>query len=171
MSLWQKPDQDPSPNLNRTAPAVSPMSQASATPGPTESRTTGKPATIGQSVHINGEITGQEDLFIDGRVQGKIVVKGHNLTIGSNGRVDAEVQAKAVMISGEVTGNVTADDRVEISPSGSVRGDISAPRVALADGSSFKGSIDMGRKSEPVAATGVTSVHRDVPLAVGAAKR
>ena len=129
-----------------------------------------KPATIGQSVQINGELTGQEDLIIDGKIDGKIMLEDHHLTVGPNGRINAEVHAKSVQINGEVTGNITADDKVEISPSGSVQGDICAPRVALADGSSFKGSIDMGRKTSSSASASEASVNRDVPLSAGTGK-
>jgi cytoskeletal protein CcmA (bactofilin family) len=111
-----------------------------------------KLVNIGQSVHINGELTGNEDLTIDGTVNGKILVKDHGLTIGANGKIDAEVHAKTVVVVGQVTGNITADDKVEIAPSGSVQGDVRAPRVAIADGARFKGSIDMERKSAPSAA-------------------
>ncbi|MHC5024966.1 MAG: bactofilin family protein [Planctomycetota bacterium] len=163
MSLWQKPDSDQS---SRIPPSPAPPKPAAA---PIEPRSSGKPATIGQSVQINGELTGQEDLIIDGKIQGKISVKGHNLTIGSNGRIDAEVHAKSVIINGHVAGNITADDRVEISPTGSVQGDIAAPRVALADGSSFKGSIDMGRKEGSTTSNSGT-VNRDVPLTANAVK-
>jgi len=101
---------------------------------------------IGQSVQIKGELKGNEDLTIEGMVDGKILVKDHNLTIGANGRITAEVHAKTVVVVGEVTGNITADDKIEIAPSGSVQGDLRAPRVAIADGARFKGSIDMERK-------------------------
>ena len=124
-----------------------------------------KPATIGQSVQINGELTGQEDLIIDGKIDGKIVLKDHQLTIGANGHINAEVRA-----NGQVSGNIIADDKVEITPSGSVIGDITAPRVALADGSSFKGSIDMGRKEQSSSSQTPTNVHRDVPLAASTTK-
>jgi cytoskeletal protein CcmA (bactofilin family) len=102
---------------------------------------------IGQSVQIKGELKGNEDLTIDGMVDGKILVKDHSLTIGANGRITAEVHAKTVVVIGQVVGNITADDKVEIAPSGSVEGDLRAPRVALADGARFKGSIDMERKT------------------------
>ncbi len=111
---------------------------------------------IGQSVQIKGELTGNEDLTIEGMVDGKIVVKDHNLTIGPNGRITAEVHAKTVVVVGHVIGNITADDKVELAPTGSVQGDIRAPRVAIADGARFKGSIDMERKpaaAKPVAST------------------
>jgi cytoskeletal protein CcmA (bactofilin family) len=101
---------------------------------------------IGQSVEIKGTLTGSEDLTIEGMVDGKILVKDHSLTIGANGRITAEVHAKNVVVVGQVVGNITADDKVEVAPSGSVHGDVRAPRVAIADGAKFKGSIDMDRK-------------------------
>jgi cytoskeletal protein CcmA (bactofilin family) len=164
MSLWQKPEQAQNRSATTTPkPHVAPPT----THG--ESRMS-KPANIGQSVQINGELTGQEDLIIDGKIDGKIMLKDHQLTIGPNGHINAEVHAKSVQINGEVTGNITADDKVEISPSGSVQGDICAPRVALADGSSFKGSIDMGRKAAPSSSTTSENVNRDVPLSASADK-
>ena len=161
MSLWQKPENDrsaPSPSTSKSGPTVPPREHRS-----------GSPATIGQSVQIEGELTGQEDLIIDGKIEGKIVLDGHHLTVGPNGCIHAEVHAKSVQVNGEVSGNIVADDKVEISSSGSVHGDITAPRVALADGSSFKGSIDMGGKPKHLSASS-SSVNRDVPLAAGAVK-
>ena len=105
-----------------------------------------KLVNIGQSIQIKGELSGNEDLTVEGKVEGKIVLKDHNLTIGAKGRITAEIQAKTVMVVGEVVGNITADDKVEIAATGSMKGDIVAPRVALADGARFKGSIDMDRK-------------------------
>ncbi len=162
MSLWQKPEHD------RSAASESPSSRPPTVPH--REHRSDHPATIGQSVQIEGELTGQEDLVIDGKIDGKIVLDGHHLTVGPNGRIHAEVHAKSVQVNGEVSGNILADDKVEISPSGSVLGDITAPRVALADGSSFKGSIDMGGKHKPMSASS-SSVNRDVPIAAGAVKR
>jgi len=105
-----------------------------------------KLVNIGQSIQIKGELSGNEDLTVEGKVDGKIMLKDHHLTIGANGRISAEIQAKTVMVVGEVIGNITADDKVEIAATGSMKGDIVAPRVVLADGARFKGSIDMDRK-------------------------
>lgn len=101
---------------------------------------------IGKSVVIKGELNGSEDLTIEGQVEGKIELKDHVLTIGPNGRIKAQVQAKALIVLGEVHGNVVATDKVEIRDGGSVDGDIIAPRVAIADGAHFRGSVDMQRK-------------------------
>jgi cytoskeletal protein CcmA (bactofilin family) len=103
-------------------------------------------ASIGKSIVINGELSGSEDLTVEGQVEGKIELRDHVLTVGSNGRIKAQVSAKAIVIFGQVTGNLTASEKVDIKENGSVDGDIVAPRVAIADGSHFRGSIDMQRK-------------------------
>jgi cytoskeletal protein CcmA (bactofilin family) len=106
-------------------------------------------ASIGKSIVINGELSGSEDLTIEGRVDGKIELKDHVLTVGPNGRIKAQVSAKAVVVLGQVTGNLNATEKVDIKENGSVEGDIVAPRVAIADGSHFRGSIDMQKKDHP----------------------
>ncbi len=103
------------------------------------------PVNIGKSVVIKGELTGSEDLTIEGHVEGKIELRQNILTIGPNGRIKAQVFAKSVIILGEVTGNVTASEKVDLRDNGSVDGDIAAPRVAIAEGAHFRGSIDMQR--------------------------
>jgi cytoskeletal protein CcmA (bactofilin family) len=101
---------------------------------------------IGKSVVIKGELNGSEDLTIEGYVEGTIQLKEHVLTIGPNGRIKAQVYAKSVIVLGEVTGNVTATDKVDIRDNGSVDGDIVSPRVAIAEGAHFRGAVDMQRK-------------------------
>jgi cytoskeletal protein CcmA (bactofilin family) len=98
---------------------------------------------IGKSVLIKGELSGSEDLTIEGQVEGKIELRQNVLTIGPNGRIKAQIFAKAVIIQGEVHGNITASERVDIRDNGSVEGDLAAPRVAIADGAHFRGGIDM----------------------------
>ena len=100
---------------------------------------------IGKSVVIKGELSGSEDLTIEGQVEGKIELRQNVLTIGANGKIKAQVFAKAVIILGEVVGNVTATEKVDIRDNGSVDGDITSPRVAIAEGAHFRGSIDMQR--------------------------
>ena len=102
---------------------------------------------IGKSVVIKGELNGSEDLTIEGQVEGKIELRQNILTIGPNGRIKAQVFAKSVIILGEVTGNVTASEKVDIRDNGSVDGDIASPRVAIAEGAHFRGSIDMQKQS------------------------
>lgn len=106
-------------------------------------------ASIGKSIVINGELSGSEDLTVEGRVDGKIELRDHILTVGSNGRIKAQISAKAIVVLGQVTGNLNATEKVDIKETGSVEGDVVAPRVAIADGSHFKGSIDMQKKDQP----------------------
>ena len=125
---------------------------------------------IGKSVVIKGELNGSEDLTIEGQVEGTIQLRDHILTIGPNGRIKAQVFAKSVVVLGEVTGNVTASDKVEIRDAGSVDGDIIAPRVAIAEGAHFRGSVDMQRKGPQAAPkpAAVTPVAQPAAAAAGA---
>ena len=122
-----------------------------------------KVVNIGQSIQIKGDLTGNEDLTIEGKVDGKISLKDHNLTIGANGRITADIHAKAVVVVGEVVGNITADDKVEVTATGSMKGDITAPHVVLADGARFKGSVDMEGKSAPEVSSTTKSVTPEFP--------
>ena len=101
---------------------------------------------IGKSVVIKGELSGSEDLVIEGTVDGKVELSEHVLTVGSHGKLKAEVFAKIVIVLGEVVGNITASEKVDIRDSGSVDGDIVAPRVAIAEGAHLRGSVDMQKK-------------------------
>jgi cytoskeletal protein CcmA (bactofilin family) len=100
---------------------------------------------IGKSVVIKGELSGSEDLTIEGHCEGRIELRENVLTIGPNGKIRAEVFAKSVIVLGEVVGNVTASEKVDIRDNGSVDGDIVSPRVAIAEGAHFRGSVDMQR--------------------------
>lgn len=117
---------------------------------------------IGPSIQIKGELQGDEDLTIDGRVEGKIDLREHNLTIGPNGKIRADLYAKSIVIAGEVSGNAFAAERVEIAPSGRLAGDITAPRITIADGAHFKGSVDMERGAA-AKATGAKESLRPLP--------
>ena len=107
--------------------------------------------TIGKSIVIKGDVTGSENLTIDGKVEGKIELKQHLLTIGQYGRIQAEVFAKSVVVLGEVVGNIRASEKVAIRDNGTVEGDIVAPRVAIAEGARFRGGIDMQQNAQPKA--------------------
>ena len=106
-------------------------------------------AHIGKSVLVKGELSGSEDLYIDGQVEGTIELREHNLTVGPNGRVDANINAKEVILLGTVKGNIRAAERVEIRKSGSLIGDLVAARVTIEDGAYFKGSIDIQKPGHP----------------------
>jgi len=98
---------------------------------------------IGPSIRIKGEVSGEEDLLIHGRIEGTINLPDQEVTIGQSGRVNADIKARNVKVDGEVVGDIAGSEKVTISKSGNVRGNIVAPRVTLEDGAIFKGSIDM----------------------------
>ena len=151
--MWKRDDaaKPPAPAASGPAPTPAPASPVADTPviRPTAANAQqGLERTavnIGKSVVIKGELNGSEDLTIEGQVEGKIELRQNVLTIGPNGKIKAQVFAKSVIILGEVTGNVTATEKVDIRDNGSVDGDITAPRVAIAEGAHFRGSIDMQR--------------------------
>ena len=111
-------------------------------------------AVIGPSIKIKGEINGEEDLVIQGRVEGKIELKKNNVTVGQKGHVQADVYGKIISVEGEVEGNLFGEEKIIVRQSGIVRGNMTAPRVNLEDGAKFKGSIDMkaedGEKKPPL---------------------
>ncbi len=105
-------------------------------------------ATIGKSVVVKGELSGSEDLIVDGEVEGSITLRGQSLTIGPNGRVRANIEARNVIVHGRLDGNIHASDRVELRKSASLTGDIFTARISIEDGAFFKGGIDI-QKAEP----------------------
>ena len=148
----------PPPAAPAPAPPPAPVTAASvpepvssATSTPTHARDT---VNIGKSVIIKGELSGSEDLAIEGQVEGKIELRQNVLTIGANGKIKAQIFAKQVIVLGEVVGNITASEKVDIRDNGSVDGDIASPRVAIAEGAHFRGSIDMQRNGETKAVPG-----------------
>jgi cytoskeletal protein CcmA (bactofilin family) len=105
-------------------------------------------ATIGKAVKINGQIFTKEDLYVDGDVEGTIESHDNKVTIGPNGRVQAGIRAREVVILGQVQGNVDASDKVDIRKDAKLVGDITTSRISIEDGALFKGSIDI-KKAEP----------------------
>jgi cytoskeletal protein CcmA (bactofilin family) len=144
--VWKKND-DPStphqPEPVQMPPRPAATSAPSPAPGHHEPPRRTERATIGPSIYIKGDLSGEEDLVIEGRVEGRVDLKQNNVTIGKNGRVRADLLGRVVTIEGEVDGNVFAREQAILRQSGAIRGNITAPRVVLEDGSRFKGSIDM----------------------------
>ncbi|MBI1741085.1 MAG: polymer-forming cytoskeletal protein [Acidobacteriales bacterium] len=141
-----------------TAPAAS---ETAAAPRPVVTTTTSDQATIGKSLVIKGEVTGSESLYIDGRVEGSINLSGNRVTVGRNGVVAANINAREIVVLGKVRGNLTASDRVDIRSDGSLTGDVVAARISIEDGAFFKGGIDIrkaGSKPEEVKSASVSSV-------------
>jgi cytoskeletal protein CcmA (bactofilin family) len=124
---------------------------------------------IGKSVVIKGELSGSEDLTIEGQVEGKIELRQNLLTIGPNAKIKAQVFAKTVVVEGQVHGNISAGERIDIRDKGVVEGNLTAPRVAIADGAHFRGSIDMqsGSKIAESPATETKPAVTPSPSATG----
>ena len=102
-------------------------------------------AQIGKSVVIKGELSGSEDLYLDGQVEGSIALKGNSLTVGPNGQVKASIDAKGVVVQGRLEGNIQASDRVDLRKSATVTGDITAQRISIEEGAFLKGKVDVHR--------------------------
>jgi len=146
-----------------TTPTMSePTTTAGAAPRPVAT-TSADQATIGKSLVIKGEVTGSESLYIDGRVEGSINLSGNRVTVGRNGVVAANINAREIVVLGKVRGNLTASDRVDIRSDGSLTGDVVAARISIEDGAFFKGGIDIrkggqaGKGEEPKAASSTTA--------------
>ncbi len=135
------------------------QAEATTPTGETAGRSTGsegdkRMATIGQSIIFKGELTGDEDLEIEGQVDGNVDLANHQLTVGANGRLKAQVTAKSIIVIGQVIGDLTATERIEVQATGVVEGDLRAPRLNVQEGAVLNGSIDMtatsaGASAEP----------------------
>ncbi len=113
-------------------------------------------AVIGPTIYIKGDLTGEENLLIEGRLEGKIELRHHSVTIGKNGRIKGDIYGKIITVEGTIEGNLYGEEQLIVRQSGTARGNIVAPRVVLEDGSNFKGNIDMTpkEKSTPLSAPG-----------------
>jgi cytoskeletal protein CcmA (bactofilin family) len=174
--MWKR-DESVRPSVTRDTavtqpPATSPSASGSHAHAPevegrrhTESRDV---VNIGKSVVIRGELNASEDLTVEGHVEGKIELKQNVLTIGPNGRINAEIFAKVVVVLGQVTGDITASEKVDIRDNGNVEGKLLAPRVAIAEGAQFRGSIDMGRRADAKAEAKATDAPKNAEAAKAA---
>jgi cytoskeletal protein CcmA (bactofilin family) len=148
--MW-KPTNQPNmptsrpPEPERPAAIPAPSTSAASEPAPARAvaASTADQATIGKSLVIKGEVTGSESLYIDGRVEGSINLAGNRVTVGRNGVVSANINAREIVVLGKVRGNLTASDRVDIRSDGSLTGDVVAARISIEDGAFFKGGIDI----------------------------
>lgn len=160
--MWKKTEPKPA-----APPAINP-------PPAARSESRRDLATIGPSIKVKGDLTGEEDLLVQGRIEGKIILKQHNVTVGKKGRVKADIHGNSIHIEGEVRGNLFGQKDIVIHASGRVDGNLTAPRVTLENGSKFKGSIDMQPTPEsatvkvekrPSAAASQVGKGADVPRA------
>ena len=154
--MW-KPTNQPTPPARPGVPEPErPTTMSTPTPAVTEAQAAPRPvststadqATIGKSLVIKGEVTGSESLYIDGRVEGSINLAGNRVTVGRNGIVSANINAREIVVLGKVRGNLTASDRVDIRSDGSLTGDVVAARISIEDGAFFKGGIDIRKAGQ-----------------------
>lgn len=136
----QRPTMTPTPTtVNEPTPVSAPRNAT---------LNTADQATIGKSLVIKGEVTGSESLYIDGRVEGSINLAGNRVTVGRNGVVNANINAREIVVLGKVRGNLAASDRVDIRTEGSLTGDVVAQRISIEDGAFFKGGIDIRKPGQ-----------------------
>jgi cytoskeletal protein CcmA (bactofilin family) len=114
-------------------------------------------AHIGRSVCIRGELSGSEDIFLDGQVEGSIQLSGNSLTVGPNGRIRANIAAKNVTVSGSVDGNIDAGERTDLRKSAVVKGDVRTRRIAIEEGAYFTGKLEILSESKPQAGSGAVA--------------
>jgi cytoskeletal protein CcmA (bactofilin family) len=154
--MWSNSKQSDSPNPAAAQPAAYQPPQSSAnfssSPAPAASQsfrssapTARNLAILGPGLTVKGQISGEEDLQIDGKVEGPISLKGQRLTVGQNGEIVSDVHAREVIVYGKVRGNLHAEDRVEVKKDGSVVGNITGGRVLIEDGAYLKGQIEIER--------------------------
>ena len=152
--MWTK--QQPQTEPSAVPPATGPASSVTPFSAPSASRssssTARNSARLGSSLQIKGHITGTEDLQIDGKVEGSISLRGHQLTVGSAAQLTSEIHAAEVVVYGKVVGNVHARDRVDVKTDGSIVGDISTARISIEDGAHFKGRIEIDPTKSQAAA-------------------
>ena len=154
VALPKQPDtqqnfqQKTTPNIpSANAPAFSGEAKNMA-PGDSFSNSNSGTARLGSTLHVKGEITGNEDLLIDGSVEGLVQLEDRKLTVGASAKVTADVIAREVVVYGNVKGNLRARDRIEIKKDGSVVGDLTTARISIEDGAYFKGSIEIDKTGD-----------------------
>jgi cytoskeletal protein CcmA (bactofilin family) len=142
-AMWKKTE--PVRSHSQLSPSqAAPPATAPRNPAPPA----GERAMIGPTISIKGDLTGEEELLIEGRLEGKIELRRHSVTVGKNGKIKGDIFGKIITIAGSVEGNLFGEEQLIVRQSGTVRGNIVAPRVALEDGSNFKGNIDMSSKDK-----------------------
>ena len=145
MSLFgtRKDEIGEAPATGSVAPAAPPRPAAPSAARSFFGRAEDEMANIGKSIAIKGDLTGNEDIVVEGTVEGKVDLPNNQFTVGANGTARAEIKAKTIVVIGKVSGNVHGTERVEIQATGVVEGDVSAPRLVVAEGAVLNGSIHM----------------------------
>jgi len=178
--MWKPRPEDNKPmSTNPTQPAqpVPPPVAATSPSIPTQPKETPKVSEphradvghIGKSVQIKGELTGSEDLYLDGSIEGTVDLRDHTLIIGPNGKIKATITARDLIVHGRIEGSITATGRVELRKSCTLMGDVSTQRIVIEDGAFFKGAIDIKEKSQPAEARKPLAVAASAGFGAGSA--
>lgn len=156
--MWKRPEDKPQSGSPSTQPGTT-AAPSNSGAAPRENRPPDAPKTeafrhdvaahIGKSVLVKGELSGSEDLYFDGEVEGSVDMRDHSLVIGPNGRIRANISAREITIHGRVEGNVSASERAELKKSCVLIGDVSTQRIVIEDGAFFKGSVDLKKEGKP----------------------
>jgi cytoskeletal protein CcmA (bactofilin family) len=170
--MWKPRPEDNKPmNMNPIQPAqpVPPPAAVAAPSTPTQHKETPKASDPHRAdvVQIKGELTGSEDLYLDGSIEGTVDLRDHSLIIGPNGKIKASISARDLVVHGRVEGNITATGRVELRKSCTLIGDVSTQRIVIEDGAFFKGAIDIKEKSQPVEARKPLAVAASAGMSAG----
>ena len=138
--MWENDSPEPSTTSRRTSPRVSTRKDAVGR--------NGDRSIIGSSITIRGEVSGTQDVVIKGRVEGQLSLTGYNLTVGKEGRIKADLLARVIQVDGYVDGLLRGEEQILLSETGRVRGKLIAPQVILEEGCNFKGTVDMGDRTQ-----------------------
>jgi cytoskeletal protein CcmA (bactofilin family) len=152
--MWKKEDGKPQPvaensTVNVVAQTTNTAAPAALSSTPAASSSRGG-ASISQGIRIKGEVTGSEDLYIDGIVEGKLNLTNGSLTIGPNGQVKADVNAREVVVRGQIEGKVSGRDKVQLLGSGQIHGEVQTERLAIEEGASLRGKVEAGKLNAKV---------------------
>ncbi len=148
MAMWGRKDHEEN-TASTSDSAATPQPAAAKSAEPRGQSMDPRKAHIGPSIQVKGELIGNEDLVIEGKVEGVVRLKDHHLTIGNQANIQATLEAKGIRVEGKVKGDVVASEKVELASGSALLGDIVSPRIVISDGARFKGSVDMEKKNAP----------------------
>lgn len=146
--MWRKPEENKPQSALDALPSIVPLPQSPAAAAPRVSPNA--PSCVTQGIKIKGEISGREDLLLDGTFEGKIHIAGGSFTVGPNAHVNAEIEAREIIVRGEVIGTLKAGERVQVWSTGSVTGDMEPHGIVIEEGAILRGKVDVRQKDQPL---------------------
>ena len=173
--MWKKEEAKPQgvTEISTTQSSAEPPVKSNANPPQSVPVSNNAAACISQGIKIKGEVTGKEDLFIDGILEGKLEMSGASVTVGPNGKVKADIQAREIIVRGVVQGKLIGRDRVQLWNSGSVNGEVQTERLAIEDGAVLRGKVEAGKahakNSEAASSAAVGGSAKAGSMAAGTA--